>query len=119
MGADWGGSALGFWAVPEHHIIRQGVSTMGKHLCSLASSATLSVLGDDRQELFLLKNFTEPEMLIRSLIFYRHEMLGVVKKDHLPLFSSVPRQACALLGSTFSGGSTEITVKQGLESKPN
>lgn len=96
-------------------------SAMGRHLCSLAVSAVLSVLclglGNDMQALFLLKNFTAPEMFIKVDISKGKQVLGVMEKGCMPLFSSAPRQACVLVASAFPISSTKNAVVQGLESK--
>lgn len=63
QGLHWG-SGLSQSTPSSGSVFPAASSAVGKHLCSLASSAALSVLGDDRQALFLLENFTAPEMLI-------------------------------------------------------
>lgn len=70
------------------------------------------------QALFLVKNFTAPEVFIKVDISKGKQVLGVMEKDCMPLFfPSVPRQACILVVSAFPSRSTKNAVVQGLESE--
>ena len=100
------GFALAFWGLSKASPSSGGVaaatsSAMGRHLCSPAFSAVLSVLclglGNDMQALFLLKNFAAPEMFIKVDISKGKQVLEVMEKERMPAFSSsAPRQACYL-----------------------
>lgn len=127
VGADWEGLRWRSGDCPRAspssgRVAAATSSAMGRHLCSLAFSAVLSVLclglGNDMQALFLLKNFTAPEMFIKVDISKGKQVLEVMEKDRMPAFSSsAPRQACVLAVSAFPSSSTKNAVVQGLESK--
>lgn len=104
-------------------VIRQGGCSQfqcdGKApLLSGLLSCTVCGLGNDMQALFLVKNFTAPEVFIKVDISKGKQVLGVMEKDCMPLFfSSVSRQACISVVSAFPSSSTKTAVVQGLESE--